>query len=288
MGWVPPYSIGASQAAVTTDFGGVGAKDGLTRVGLQFWVVRANGSIRYDPGYAVGDRDVQWWTAWGKNNGIKILLTVDNNDGSWSWAVARSAFTNNRKTLVNALVSEMERLGLDGVDVDFEGLGSLDSDRAAFAAFIVDLSVAVKAKGKLLTVDSFHYIWNAPNQNWWADWVGKVDGIHPMGYHDLYEGGASYRKYSFQQNAGVNAGYPSSAILMGFPSWMNAWGVSSGRGKHTLAHLGEVRYDLDEPTGIAIWDLRLIASSWRTAAVWQEIAALKAINGNGEASGGSP
>lgn len=283
IGWVPPYAVAACQTAVTADFGAYDAKDGLTRVGLQFWVPKTDGTIKYatHEWYVPSDTDVAWWKNWGAANGIKILLTIYNNTGTWDWTLARSAFGANRTTFVNALIAEMDRLGLDGIDLDLEGVGSFDADRAAFSAFVNDLSVQVKARGKILTVDSFHYIWNAPNQSWWPDWLGKVDQIHPMGYDDLYEGGTSYHKYSFQQNTGVNAGYPASAILMGFPSWVDSWGVTSGRGTTTLAHLGEVRYDLVKPSGIAIWDLQLSAASWKSSATWAEIAALKAMGGSG-------
>jgi hypothetical protein len=279
MGWVPPYSVAACQSAVTADFGTYDAKDGLTRVGLQFWVPRTDGTIKYPTHewYVPSDSDVAWWRNWGQANGIKIMLTVYNNTGTWDWALATAAFNTNRSVFVNALVTEMDRLALDGIDIDFEGIGSLDGDRAAFAAFVTELSTQVKARGKILTIDSFHYIWNAPNQSWWADWVGKVNQVHSMGYDDLYEGGTSYHKYSFQQSAGVTAGLPASAVLLGVPSWVDSWGTSSGRGTTTMAHLGEIRLDLPQQTGIAIWDLALTAPSWRTSQVWGEVAAIKSI-----------
>jgi len=273
MTWVPPYAISESQAAVQADFGACDAKDGLTRIGLQFWLPNTDGTIKYHPTHNPDDTDVAWWTNWGQANGIKILLTIYNNDGSWNWDLARSAFANNRATFVNALISEMERLNLDGIDLDLEGIGNLDSDRAAFDQFVHDLWVELNARGKLLTINSFHYIWNAPNHNWWSDWVGEVDNIQAMGYDDLFEAGTSYQPYSFQQNAGYAAGYAGNLVLMGMPSWLASWGTSSGRGTSAQAHVQEVRYDLAEPTGIAIWDLQL--SQWQDSTLWCEIAALK-------------
>jgi hypothetical protein len=283
MAWVPPYAVDICQSAVQADFGAYDARDGLTRVGLQFWVPQTDGTIKYatHEQYIPSDTDVIWWRNWCHANKIKVLLTIYNNTGKWDWTLARSAFGSNRAKFVSALVAEMDGLGLDGIDIDLEGTGRLDSDRAAFASFINELSVQVKARGKILTVDSFHYIWNAPNQNWWPDWLGKVDQIHTMGYDDLYEGGSGYHKYSFQQNAGTSAGFPASAILMGFPSWVDSWGVTSGSGTDTIVHLHEVHYKLAKPAGIAIWDLQLAGDTWRSSAVWEEIAMLKALGGNG-------
>ncbi|MFM8980080.1 MAG: Ig-like domain-containing protein [Planctomycetia bacterium] len=283
MGWVPPYGVSACKTAVTADFGAYDVKDALTRVGLQFWVPNTDGTLKYatHESYKPSDSDVSWWKAWAQPLGIKVLLTVYNNTGSWDWSLARAAFATNRATFVAALLAEVDRLGLDGVDVDFEAIGSFDADRAAFAAFINDLSAGLKTRGKLLTVDSFHYIWNAPNQSWWPDWVGKVDTVHPMGYDDLYEGGTSYHKYSFQQNTGVSAGFPASAIVMGFPTWVNSWGTSSGRGTTALAHVQEVRFDLAQPAGVALWDLQLTGSAWRDSNLWAELAALKGSGSTG-------
>ncbi|MFM8386863.1 MAG: glycoside hydrolase family 18 protein [Planctomycetia bacterium] len=279
MGWVPPYGLAACQAAVTADFGDHDVQDGLTRVGLQFWVPRTDGTLKYADHETTtpGDSDVAWWKAWAQPRGIEVLLTVYNNIGSgWDWPLARAAFATHRATFVAALLAELDRLGLDGIDLDLEGLGDLDGDRAAYAAFVAELSAGLKVRRKLLTVDSFHYIWNGPNQSWWPDWAGKVDTIHAMGYDDLYEGGSLYQPYSFQQSTGVAAGFPASAILMGLPTYVDSWGTSSGRGTGALAHVQEARLDLDEPAGIALWDLRLTAPAWRDATLWAELAALKA------------
>ena len=275
MTWVPPYAISACQDAVLADFGAYDAKDGLTRIGLQFWVPRSDGTIKYadHEWYTPTDADVAWWRDWCSNNDIECLLCIYNNTGRWDWNLARSVFADNRAAFVNALVSEMDRLGLDGIDIDLEGTGNLDGDRIAFDQFVHDLWLELSARGKILTIDTFHYIWNAPNQKWWSDWLGEVDNIHTMGYDDLYEGGTTWHKYSYQQNIGYAAGYAGDVVLMGMPSWLASWGTSSGRGISALAHVQEVRYDLTEPTGIAIWDLQL--SEWQDSDLWCEIKALK-------------
>jgi hypothetical protein len=97
-----------------------------------------------------------------------------------------------------------------------------------------------------------------------------------MGYHDLYEAGTGYRSYSFQQNAGYAAGYSGDVVLMGMPAWLASWGTSSGRGTSAQAHVQEVRYDLTEPTGLAIWDLQL--TQWQDSDLWGEIADLIAVS----------
>jgi len=129
--WVPPYGVQACQNAVQADFGTCSAKDGLTRIGLQFWTPNTDGSIKYanHESYVPNDADVTWWKNWGAANNVEILLCIYNNIGSWDWPLAVSAFANNRATFINALITEMDRHGLDGIDLDLEGRPRSGGDR---------------------------------------------------------------------------------------------------------------------------------------------------------------
>jgi len=292
MTWVPPYVAKSSLMEVKKDFGTCGPKDGLTRVGLQFWVPRADGTIKYadHEWYTPTDADVDAWRSWCHSNGIKCLLCIYNNIGAWDWNLARTAFRDKQQDFINALVCEMDRLELDGIDIDLEGLDPaiLPSDRHAFQQFILNLSIAVHDFGdKILTVDTFSQTYNAPNIDWWPDWVWAVDNIHSMGYdtegdNDLCEGGIDLQKYSTQQAIGYLSGYDMDDVLMGMPAFKSSWGISSGRGTSAQEHVQEIHYDLPEPTGIAIWSLQHlleseapVGSPWRTSDLWCEIKELK-------------
>lgn len=53
-----------------------------------------------------------------------MLLCVYNAvSGSWDWPLARAGFAENPNKFIDALMAEVERLELDGVDVDLEGNG---------------------------------------------------------------------------------------------------------------------------------------------------------------------
>ena len=190
---------------------------------------------------------------------MQPLLTVYNNSqviNRWDWQWARRAFAEHPEEFTAALVAAVDKWELDGVDLDLEGEGDFSADRAAYASFVHQLSAALKAKGKLLTVDSFHSPCdNAPNMRWWSDWVGDVATIHSMGYEDLYEGskatftpegrpvcenGAALFRYSWQLDYGVKAGYRRDQIVMGMPTWVDTWG-SGGIGPGVVDHLREVR-----------------------------------------------
>lgn len=85
--WVPPFSVGACKTMVKKDFGGgVGMKDGLTYLALQWWVTDG-GNIKQWGNVAGAnfDNDVKYFRDWGKANGVKVTLCVVNHVGGWNW-----------------------------------------------------------------------------------------------------------------------------------------------------------------------------------------------------------
>ncbi|WP_269532245.1 glycosyl hydrolase family 18 protein [Chitinimonas sp. BJYL2] len=296
VGWVPPYGIETSIAALSSNplIG-----KGLTRIGLQFWNPSKDGKSLVlapvdDTGKQVDPRHIDEIRDWAHARNIKVLLTVYNNSQvlkHWDWPLARNAFANNRKAFAAALVAEMDRYKLDGIDLDLEGEGFLDDDRPVYARFVKHLSKLVRPRGKLLTIDTFHSpCFNAPNMLWWQDWAGHIDALHSMGYQDLYEGstdtftppgktevcagGAPLFRYSWQQQYGIRAGYKPEQIILGAPTWMDDWGKAgaTGKGSSIVAHMEELR---TLGAGVALWDLQLSTPGWRSDATWQAVEALR-------------
>jgi len=292
MGWVPAYGIDASiKALVATPAIG----QSMTRLGLQFWNPTADGrGVAFAPvdatGRPVSADHVRQLQRWARTHGVQPLLTVYNNSqvvNRWDWQWARRAFAEHPDEFSAALVAAVDKWDLDGVDLDLEGEGDLAADRAPYAAFVHQLAVALKAKGKLLTIDSFHSpCANAPNMRWWSDWVGDVATIHSMGYEDLYEGskatftpegkpvcegGAALFRYSWQLDYGMKAGYRRDQIVMGMPTWVDSWG-SGGIGPGVVDHLREVRA---LGAGIGLWDMQLAAAGWSKPATWDAVQSLR-------------
>ena len=298
MGWVPPYALEASAFGIHAN-----PKIGqtLTRIGLQFWNPSPDGTgLAFAPtdknGPLVSEASVLRFRDWARARNIKVLLTVYNNSRNtdkWDWDLARRAFAANRTVFIQALIAEMDKYQLDGIDLDLEGEGDFDADRAAYALFVKELSVLVKARGKLLTIDTFHSpCHNAPNMSWWPDWAGQADALHSMGYQDLYEsseetftppnkpvceGGASLFKYSWQIAYGLRAGYRADQILFGQPTWIDKWG-KAGRETDPVSHIREVQA---LGAGIGLWDLQIPTAGWRTDATWDAARDLRLRPGSG-------
>jgi len=292
MGWVPAYGIDASMKALAAT---PAIGQAMTRLGLQFWNPSNDGKgVVLAPVDATGKpvtaASVKLVAQWARAHNVQPLLTVYNNSqvvNRWDWQWARRAFAEHPDEFAAALVSAVDKWDLDGVDLDLEGEGDFTADRPAYAAFVHQLAAALKAKGKLLTVDSFHSPCdNAPNMRWWSDWVGDVATIHSMGYEDLYEGsnasftpegrpvcenGATLFRYSWQLDWGVKAGYRRDQIVMGMPTWVDSWG-SGGIGPGVVDHLREVRA---LGGGVGLWDMQLSATGWNKPATWDAVQALR-------------
>ncbi len=292
MGWVPAYGIEASMKALSAS---PAIGQAMTRLGLQFWNPSVDGrGVVFAPvdatGRPVTAADVKRLQGWARSHNVQPLLTVYNNSqviNRWDWPLARRAFAEHPEEFAAALVAAVDKWDLDGVDLDLEGEGALAADRAPFAAFVHQLAAALKAKGRILTVDSFHSPCdNAPNMRWWSDWTGDVATIHSMGYEDLYEGskatftpegrpvcegGAMLFRYSWQLEWGMKAGYRRDQIVMGMPTWVDAWG-SGGLGPNVVDHLREVRA---LGAGVGLWDMQLAAPGWTKPATWDAVQALR-------------
>lgn len=298
MGWVPAYGVDKAMTALDADplIG-----HALTRIGLQFWNPTPDGrSVVLAPadkqGAALPESAIARVRDWARARGIRVLLTVYNNSETtqkWNWELARHAFRDERQAFIAALVAQMQKYDLDGVDIDLEGEGDFDADRAAFARFVRELSSAVHAQGKLLTVNSFHSpCYNAPNMSWWADWRGHADAIQSMGYADLYEAseetftpkdrsvcakGAHLFKYSWQLAWGLQAGYRVDHVVLGLPTWVDRWG-KAGQETDAASHIREAQA---LGAGIALWDLQLEAPGWRSFDTWSAAYRLRTRPGDG-------
>lgn len=264
--WVPPYAIEKCKATVQKDFGGIGFKDVVEYLPLQFWV--PNGPNISRVSYTSED-DVKWFRDWGKSNGVKVLLCIYNHgDNGWDWNMATNSFINNRDAFVNSIVSEVQRLDLDGVDLDLEGPGDYNYDKDAYMVFANQISERLHAIGKEVTIATFANQYNAPNWDWWPELSPIMDGIATMGYD------WSGLSNSYQDQ--VNHADRWNRFMIGMPGWLGDW-----QGNNVYEQLDWV---INHGTiGMAIWDAQLESDAWHDPVVWQKLLAISQ-SGNGPIS----
>ena len=277
--WVPPYGIAAAKAQLVKVYDGNGPRNGLTHLALQFWKPTATGGlVRSSQFGSIPNSTIKWFVDWGHRYGIKVLLCVYNGDvdprpgvvRGWDWSLAQAAIKpQNQTKFINALLQQVTALGLDGIDIDLEGpANEHPADKAHYVAFVRELARRAHLLNKTVTVDTFPYIWNAPNQTWWASFFPHADGINSMGYQDLGRRAPTWQKYLSQKN---QAGAHSAKLQIGLPTHLASW-----QGNTTLEQVQWFRSAAAGRVGIAIWDARFSDPSWRTAAVWRALALIRA------------
>ena len=270
MTWVPPYAIDKCRSRLDENVDGLGPKDGLTHLALQFWLPTRAGGLEKTSQYgAISDTTVIGFRDWAHGHGIRAMLCVYNSLEKWDWSLAQAGFAEHREEFVRALVAETVRLGLDGIDVDLEGDGEFDSSKESFLTFIRDLAARLHALGKQITVDSFTYQWNAPNQTWWPDLFPLVDGINSMGYEQIGANAPAWQAYAAQKSA---AGANASKLLLGVPGDKPDW-----LGNTAAEHLDWIVRD--SSVGVAIWDAQFAAPFWKTSSAWRSLAKMRGAQG---------
>jgi hypothetical protein len=268
-------------------------KSALSRVGLQFWNISSKGSVSLSNSTTA---DVQWFVNWGKQNNIKILLTVVNygldehNYNGFDWTLVRAAcYGTQGNILISNLLSEVDKYDLAGIDLDFEGeYGQggpfTNDDKMKYAVFVNNLCDSLHSRGKLCTIDSYpDNQWGAPKPDWWSSWKDRIDAIHTMGYTSSYWSSPTEESYQGQQNLAIKAGISPQKLLMGMPMWVDKWaGSDSNIGTTNVDNLNFIHNCLQYQTGIALWDIHTPVGvikgtsthPWSTGAVWQLIKAI--------------
>lgn len=266
--WVPPYSVPACKTMVKKDFGGgVGMKDGLTYLALQWWVCDGP-NIKQWGNVAGGnfDNDVAYFRDWGKANGVKVTLCVVNHIGGWNWNEARRSFTDNRAAFVKSLVNEVERLGLDGVELDLEGPTTPTAqDSVNYIQLVRDLGAELNPKGKVVTVASYAAQYNAPNWKWWPELMKTAAAVTSMGYDEAGMNSPAGWKYPEQKKRAS----PSYKLMIGMFGGSASW-----QGNSADQHIDWVVND--GQVGLGIWDAALGNGTWESAATWTKIGKIRA------------
>ena len=126
------------------------------------------------------------------------------------------------------LVSEAERLGLDGINLDFEYMEAPDG--AAYSQFVREMSIACRKSGLVFSVDlACPYEWNSYIDR---KEVGTVaDYLINMGYDEHYVGSeaGSVASLAFEERAVrelIKMGIPERKIISGVPFYTRIWYTS--------------------------------------------------------------
>jgi len=187
-----------------------------------------------------------------------LITDVDSSDlyGVEIDFVELLSSAENRRYLIDGLMAQVDRYGLDGINIDFEKVRS-DSG-IHFVQFVRELSIETRKRGVVLSVDNYvpseytaHY--NRKEQGIVADY------IIIMGYDEHYVGGGaagSNASIDFVERGIANTKdvVPAEKIINAIPFYTRVWESGpDGLKASTLTMIAEA--DWVNRTGVTpTWD----------------------------------
>lgn len=171
------------------------------------------------------------------DKGLKVWALVDNfsSDVNTELLMAK---TSVRRKLIDSLMAEVIRYGLDGLNLDFEGIK--EEAGVHYVQFIRELSIPCREKGIVLSVDNYvptsdNAFYNRKEQAITADYVIV------MGYDEHYAGGeaGSVASIPYEENGITDTlvSVPKEKLISAIPLYTRVW-TQGTDGKTSSSALG--------------------------------------------------
>ena len=159
---------------------------------------------------------------------IEVWATIRDFDGginSYDESYALLSYTSKRENLINQLISEALRVGIDGINVDFQKISEECGEH--YIQFIRELSVRCRQNGIVLSVDN--YVPKGYNMQYDRKEQGIVaDYVIIMGYDEHFAGSPEagpVSSYNFVKE-GIEETLkevPAEKVISGIPFFTRLW-----------------------------------------------------------------
>lgn len=159
------------------------------------------------------------------DRGMQIWAALDNfNRGDNVNSEILFARTSVRKKLIASLIEEVKEYGIDGINLDIEGIRSEAGPH--YVQFIRELSVSCRNEGIVLSVDN--YVPTASTAFYNRAEQGRVaDYVIIMAYDEHYAGGeaGSVSSLSYVDNGIQNTLHviPKEKVICAIPFYTRVW-----------------------------------------------------------------
>ena len=159
---------------------------------------------------------------------VEVWMTVRDFDGGISSeqeSYELLSYTSRRETLITQLIAEALRVGVDGINVDFEKIS--DKCGEHYIEFIRELSVKCRQNGLVLSVDN--YVPKSFNTQYDRKEQGIVaDYVVIMGYDEYYAGSpeagpVSSYNYVKEGITETLKEVPAEKVISGIPFFTRLW-----------------------------------------------------------------
>lgn len=164
------------------------------------------------------------------DKGLEVWALVDNFSGSSDFStsefLSRAA---SRANAINAIVQEAIDLGIDGINIDFEGIASEDGQ--SFVEFVREFSIACRKNNLVLSIDN--YVPMNFNDYYDLEEQGIVaDYVIIMGYDEHYAGSSeagSVASLTYVENGIINTlkEVDASKVINAIPFYTRIWHTTS-------------------------------------------------------------
>ncbi len=155
--------------------------------------------------------------------GIQVWALLDNFSSNVQTEILLAS-TSTRRTLINNLIAEVEKYGIDGLNMDFESIKP--EAGVHYIQFLRELSIPCREKGIILSVDN--YVPTSYNEFYDREEQGIVaDYVIIMGYDEHYAGGepGSVASLGFVEKgiADTLAVVPKEKVINAVPFYTRIW-----------------------------------------------------------------
>ncbi|MFA7323454.1 MAG: glycosyl hydrolase family 18 protein, partial [Candidatus Nanopelagicales bacterium] len=244
-GWMPYWMTSPGKPAGVTN--AVANADVVKDVS-PFWFSAVAGgpagvNVVFNPNFGGAEANAAWTVGQLRSAGLAILPSIA--DGSGKGTMARTlADPAKRAVHVADIANMVAARGFDGIDLDYEqfafadGRGSWAATAPNWTAFVNELSAALHAKGKLLsvTIPSPCSTTNAcgGTEGYWVYNIGGIasaaDRIRVMTYDFHYNSPGAIAPISWvtrsMQYSATQA--PASKLVVGIPAYGRSWTKKTG------------------------------------------------------------
>ena len=168
------------------------------------------------------------YVSYAHKQNVEVWMTVRDFDGGISSekeSYELLSYTSRRETLITQLIAEALRVGVDGINVDFEKIS--DKCGEQYIEFIRELSVKCRQNGLVLSVDN--YVPKSFNTQYDRKEQGIVaDYVVIMGYDEYYAGSpeagpVSSYNYVKEGITETLKEVPAEKVISGIPFFTRLW-----------------------------------------------------------------
>ena len=189
--------------------------------------------------------------------GYQVWALVEDMTNSKSYSEYNLFSSSvNRKALIDNLISAVQEVGADGINVDCEYVNKETGEH--FVQFLRELSIETRKNGLVLSVDN--YVQNQGNLHYDLTEQGIVaDYVVIMGYDEHWGGSdpGSVASIGFVEGgitAALNAGVPSAKLINGVPFYTRLYKTEGSDVSSQAIGMDEAQAWMDNRGISPTWD----------------------------------